>query len=518
MSKTNTANVEHLSADSLSVSSKSTYKNMTETGLVKSGAGELIGVVVNSHTSGTITLNDGITATTAGTKATSTLTMTGAIVPAKHGVSRLTSSGAMVAGVHGSSTLTPNTIANGNQVIIGNVIYVARTAAAFTNSPYEVLMGADAGSDAEFLDNLKLAINGGAGAGTLYGAGTVAHPYVIATTNTDTTQVIVTRTVGNAAHTAILNALPTGGTTTRVAWTAATIGEATAAVTTDAAKVTIGNKTYSVVTALSETSGADAVPYQVLKGAAEANMLDNLKSAINGTTGEGTTYSTGTVAHPDVIATTNSNTIQEIMTRWVGNATETARLNAIATTDTMANTAWEGATLGVGTGNSVTAVADTAAKVTIGSNVYTFVNELSETSGADAVVNQVLHGAATADALDNLKLAINNTDDAGQEGVNYSTGTIIQTQVAATTNTDTEQTIEALTVGTWANSLATTDTLTNGSWTGATLSNGVDTSPLMFNTITLGATERWIPMFGASFTNGLYYTEGGTADVTFLYR
>ena len=50
------------------------------------------------------------------------------------------------------------------------------------------------------------------------------------------------------------------------------------------------------------------------------------------------------------------------------------------------------------------------------------------------------------------------------------------------------------------------------------MASGVDLSPLMFNTITLAAGERWIPMFGASFNNGLYYTEGGTADVTFLYR
>lgn len=499
------------------------YKNISTSTLVKTGEGELVGIVVNSHSSGTITVNDGITGTTAGTKATQKLTMTGAIVPAKHGVSRLTSSGAMVAGVHGSSTLTPNTIATGNYVKIGDVIYTARNAAYIAANglaPYDVSMGASAGSDAEFLDNLKLAINAGSGAGTAYGTFTVAHPYVIATTNTDTTQVIVTRTVGNAAYTAILNALGTTGTTTRTAWTATTIGGATAAVTTDAALVTIGSKVYSVVSALSETSGATAVPYQVLKGAAEANMLDNLKSAINGTTGAGTIYGTGTVAHPDVVATTNSNTIQEIMTRWVGDATETTRLNAIVTTETMANTAWEGGTLGVGTGNSVTAVATTAAKVTIGSNIYTFVNELSETSGATAVVNQVLFGADTAAALDNFKLAINA---GATEGTNYSTGTIVQTQVTATTNSNTEQTIEALTVGTWANSIETTTTLTNGSWAAAKMAGGVDTSPLIFNTITLIATaslttnDRFIPL-PATFNTGCYVTVGGTADLTVLYR
>lgn len=520
MIKTNTASVAHLSPDSLSVSEKSTYKNMTASGLVKSGEGELIGVIVNSHTGGTIALNDGITATTTGTKATATLTMSGAIVPAKHAVSRLTSSGACVPASHATSKLTADTVVEGNIVKIGDVIYVAKKAAN-VSAPYHVSMGADDGSDAEFLDNLKLAINGSGVAGVNYGAGTVAHPQVIATTNTDTTQIIVARSIGNDAFTTAINALPTTGVALKLVWEDTTLGGGTGdsnpAVSTAAATVTIGGVTYTATKELSQTSGATAVAYQVLWETSEAAFLDNLKLAINGDL-TGNKASTGTVAHPDVIATTNAATYQVIQSRRVGDATVTAAINAIATTKTLANYAWEGATLGVGTGNSVTAVADTAAKVIIGSNVYTFVNELSETSGADAIVNQVLHGAATADALDNLKLAINNTDDAGQEGVNYSTGTITQTQVEATTNSDTEQVIQALTVGTWANSLATTETLTNGAWGGTTMANGVDVSPLMFNTITLSVGERWIPFFGASFTNGLYFTKGGTLDVTFLYR
>lgn len=41
---------------------------------------------------------------------------------------------------------------------------------------------------------------------------------------------------------------------------------------------------------------------------------------------------------------------------------------------------------------------------------------------------------------------------------------------------------------------------------------------VIFNTITLGATERWIPLFGAKFTVGCYLTIGGTADVTIIYN
>lgn len=41
---------------------------------------------------------------------------------------------------------------------------------------------------------------------------------------------------------------------------------------------------------------------------------------------------------------------------------------------------------------------------------------------------------------------------------------------------------------------------------------------VIFNTITLGAAERWIPFFGAKFTVGCFLTIGGTADVTVLYN
>ena len=41
---------------------------------------------------------------------------------------------------------------------------------------------------------------------------------------------------------------------------------------------------------------------------------------------------------------------------------------------------------------------------------------------------------------------------------------------------------------------------------------------VIFNTITLGATERWIPFFGAKFLTGLYITVGGTVDATVIYN
>lgn len=38
------------------------------------------------------------------------------------------------------------------------------------------------------------------------------------------------------------------------------------------------------------------------------------------------------------------------------------------------------------------------------------------------------------------------------------------------------------------------------------------------NTITLGASERFIPLFDINFNTGLYVTIGGTADITVVYK
>ena len=53
------------------------YLNTTATGAVKATAGTLYGVVVNSHSSGTVVFNDGAGATSAGVKATGVLTSSG---------------------------------------------------------------------------------------------------------------------------------------------------------------------------------------------------------------------------------------------------------------------------------------------------------------------------------------------------------------------------------------------------------------------------------------------------------
>lgn len=249
-------------------------------------------------------------------KATGTLTLTGVITP----------------GSHAESVVTANSIQDGDTATIGETVYRFK---AVTEQAFDVALGAN---DAAALDNLKLAINGtGAGDGSDYHAGTTPHPSVVATTNTDTTQKFVARIPGTAA-----NALATTSSGATLTWADTTLGGGTgdsnAGVTPET--VTVGSKTYSFVDVLSETNGADAIANQVLFGADSAAALDNLKSAVNGSAGAGTTYSTGTVAHTLVDATDNADTTQAFRAKSAGSAG-----NAIATTETLTNGGFAAVTL-----------------------------------------------------------------------------------------------------------------------------------------------------------------------------
>jgi len=479
------------------------FKNGTASAAIKAGAGAVYGIVANSHSSGTVQLNDGIDANTSGVAATGTVTLTGVITPGTHASNVLTSTGAYVAATHAETVLTSDAtnVTNADTVTINTTVYTFKT---LITAAYDVEIGASA---AVTLDNLKKAINATGTAGVEYFKGTLAHPEVVATDNGDTTQKIVARIPGLTA-----NAYATTEASTHLSFADSTLGGGTGdsnpGVTDAAATVTIGTTEYMFVDVLSETNGAVAIVNQVLEGVSVAASLDNLKLAINHGSTEGTNYSTGTVVHETVIATTNTDTAQTVIARIPGVST-----NATPTTETLANTTWADTTLGGGTGASVTA-ADVES-VTIDTVTYSWVDALSETSGATAIPNQVLFGANSAAALDNLKLAINK---GSTEGTEYSTGTVAHPSVNATTNSDTEQTVAADSVGTAGNLLATTSDITNGAWGAALLSGGAEISVLMFNTYSFasGSQELRFPE-GVSFNTGLYLTIGGTLDYTILY-
>jgi hypothetical protein len=279
----------------------------------------------------------------------------------------------------GGAGNTAGVTTTGALVTIGTTVYtqVAELSETLGASAiaYQFLRGA---SEATMLDNLKLAINAdSATVGVKYSTGTVAHPYVIATTNTDTEQTVLTRTVGNAAYTTILNALPTTTGMANNSWTSTTIGGATAAVTTDAATITINGRVYTTVTALSETSGAAAVADQILWVTDEATFLDNLKAAINASGTAGTDYSTGTTKNVDVLATTNGATTQVIQSRLNGVVG-----NAITTTSAMTNYAWGAATLASGAGLTSKLLHNTITLGTITAGIDRFLN-LGGTDGED---------------------------------------------------------------------------------------------------------------------------------------
>jgi hypothetical protein len=189
--------------------------------------------------------------------------------------------------VKASSTLTSDATApsDGDTVTIDGITYVFRTALTNTSgAPYEVLIG---GSAAVALDNLKAAINDSGTEGTHYGLGTDAHPTVTAEANANTTQEVTAKRFGTYA-----NGFITVESSSHLAWDDTTLGGASA------------------------TPGVNAVENEVLIGASAAASLDNLKSAINDTGTEGTHYSTGTAAHPEVTATTNTDSTQLVEASW----------------------------------------------------------------------------------------------------------------------------------------------------------------------------------------------------------
>lgn len=223
--------------------------------------------------------------------------------------------------------------------------------------------------------------------------------------------------------------------------------------------VTIGDKTYTFVSSLSDP----AIPFEVVIGTSAATALDNLKAAINLSAGEGSVYGTGTTKNTSVVATDNTDTTQKVVARVPGTAG-----NSIAVSETSNHLSWGGSTLGGGVN---------AETVSINGRAYSFVTVLSEINGADAIADQVLFGSDSSVALDNLKLAVNAE---GTAGSSYSTGTIKNADVLATTNESNAQTFEALVSGSAGNAITTTTTIVNGSFGGATLSGGSDATAAEF--------------------------------------
>lgn len=279
----------------------------------------------------------------------------------------------------------------------------------------------------------------------------------------------------------------------------------------DGETVVIGASGGTMITYIARTAlsvGTSQAANEVLIGGSAAQFLINLQKAVNGTGVQGTDYSFGTVASPDVITYGLTTTILKFGFRVPGTAG-----NSFTTTETSTH-------LSFGAGTLAGGVSTAASTLTIDTTVYTVLLTLGDTLGL-SVPNQVHWITSESVFLDNLKAAINS---AGVPGTDYSASTSRHATVVAGTKAATTLVINARYLGTASNSIATTKTLANYAWTGATLASGtgVNGGRIMFNTMTISAVattgERYIDLGGSDFATACYATIGGTsADITFIF-
>lgn len=104
--------------------------------------------------------------------------------------------------------------------------------------------------------------------------------------------------------------------------------------------------------------------------------------------------------------------------------------------------------------------------VTIGSVTYTW-------KAAPAAANEVDIGGSASVSIDNLIAAINLS---GTPGTEYGTGTVIHPTVSAAAGAGDTLVLTAKEAGAAGNDIATTETMTNGSFGAATLENGADSA------------------------------------------
>lgn len=280
--------------------------------------------------------------------------------------------------------------------------------------------------------------------------------------------------------------------------------------------ITLGSKVYTFETTLTNVNG------NVLIGATASDSLDNLIAAINLSAGAGTLYATAMTIHPTVSAAVGAGDTMVVTAKTGGTAG-----NSIASTSTVANAAFGAVTLE--NGDAGTALSDitlyAAAQTNVSSVVYNKVSGLDSnvvlpnaaatiSIGAQTITGTYVDTASaiaatgTLTATDNFannetvvlngktytfKTTLTNTDGfveiqstlkkslaALSSAINLSAGGAAQ-YAAATTLHPTMSAkavgdtivLTAKTPGTGGNSLTTTETATNASFGGGTLSGGV---------------------------------------------
>lgn len=308
-------------------------------------------------------------------------------------------------------------------------LVVATTPSATTM----LLTAATAGAAGNAIATTETLVNGAFGAATLTGGAdavaasgtltftgnaTAADEFVIGTT----TYTAVAALTGGAYEVVIgadaeetrdnlLDAIQGDGTVATGVLTASANPAA-------AGTVQIAEKIYTIVTAL---TGA---PYEVLRGAAATNTLDNLIAAINSGSGAGTTYSASTPPHPDVTAAAGAGDTIDVSSRYSG-----ADANTIKTLETSASLSWGATTLTGATGAGVTYSDD--------------VEALADVTAVAVSTDEIDVTAATAGTAGNAIATTTTSGDAAWGAATLAsgaaavaaTGTLTMSGVFVTTNT-----------------------------------------------------------------------------------
>lgn len=302
-------------------------------------------------------------------------------------------------------------VSNNDTVTINGRVYTFKT--TLTGAVDEVLIGANADAS---LTALRTLINSGRAA--------VAASGILTSDETKPTAAD-TVVIGGKTYTFVAALTEAFATATLTAATAnPTAGQV----------VVVGDVTYEFVASLTVDRGHGQsdpleLPNKILLGATKDATLENLVAAINGDTGEGETYSYGTVANPKVSAAAVGSSATVMTARTVGVVG-----NDIAKSENSGNLDWDG-TGAVFTG------------------------------GLDSIANEISLVGATADVvMGNLIAAINGATGAGTK---YSSATVTHTQFTAGTLTAHAFTVTAITAGTAGNLLTKTEASTHLDWDGA---------------------------------------------------
>jgi hypothetical protein len=182
--------------------------------------------------------------------------------------------------------------------------------------------------------------------------------------------------------------------------------------------VTIGTKTYTFKTTIT-----NATANQVLRGADTEASIANLAAAINRGAGDGVKYSSATIAHTQVTATSDATTLT------VTAINPGQQANSIAVSDTVADATWGSSTLDGGT-NAVLNTSIAAGTANIGDvdvastvnpippAVSTYSPSLFQNLGADATLN------VKASAGNVFSLTCHNENEAARYVQLHNTATV----------------------------------------------------------------------------------------------